>query len=65
MIVAHFKPGFAGPQDASLFLITGNAPQPVSSIGLNGTGVAVPVAPAPASASGSSPRSRPAPRRWR
>ncbi len=52
MIVAHFKPGFAGPQDASLFLITGNAPQPVSSIGLNGTGVAVPVAPTPASASG-------------
>ena len=37
--VVHFKPTAVGEKEASLFFITGNAAQPVISVGVNGEGV--------------------------
>ncbi len=41
-MLLHFKPGSTGAVDASLFVITGNQPEPVTPLGINGTGVLPP-----------------------
>ncbi len=41
-MLVHFKPSAAGEKEASLFFITGNSNQPVTPVGVNGTGVAPP-----------------------
>ena len=38
VLVAHFRPAFAGAVNASVFLIAGDARRPVEVVGLSGTG---------------------------
>jgi hypothetical protein len=46
-LTAHFKPAFAGPVNASIFLIAGDARRPVEVVGLSGTGLGGPAPPSP------------------
>ena len=41
-MLVHFKPTTPGEKEASLFFITGNPTQPVTPVGVNGTGVGPP-----------------------
>ena len=41
-VLVHFKPNTPGDKDASLFFITGSPTEPVTPVGVNGTGVALP-----------------------
>ncbi len=49
-VTVRFRPAFAGPADASLFLIAGDGRRPVEVVGLSGTGVGGPAPPAAAAA---------------
>jgi hypothetical protein len=44
-LTAHFRPAFAGPVNASMFLIAGDSPRPVQVVGLSGTGLGGPATP--------------------